>query len=247
MHGRHIRPPGVRFTWTIGAMSSQRSASDGTASQAFVLDPTSIDKIADRLNDAVVARIIDVIRIEGLTARAGGGQRWLDAQEVADRLSVSREWVYEQGDELGAKRIGRGPRPRLRFPAQSVDGPATRWDRGRESNEPRRFDHRAEGHPWKARALGWIPRTASQAAEMVSTIPSGCILSSLMRSRAGCSSSPGARFGRPVFVGRAVEGRRGGQAPSGEPEMGLQPPAPLGRDQARRWAQADAAVRSRRD
>jgi hypothetical protein len=120
MQGRHIRPPGVRSAWKIAVMTPQRSANDAIASGAFVLDSTSIDEIADRLTDAVVARIIDLIRMEGLIARAGGEQRWLDAQGVAEQLGVSREWVYEHADELGARRIGNGPRPRLRFPEQAV-------------------------------------------------------------------------------------------------------------------------------
>lgn len=126
-------------------MSSQRSVSNPVASRAFVLDSTSIDEIADRLTDAVVARIIDVIRIEGLIARAGGGQRWLDAQEVAERLGVSREWVYEHAGELGARRIGSGRRPRLRFPAQSLDRPTKGFGDAAESSEPSRFQRRTQG------------------------------------------------------------------------------------------------------
>lgn len=126
-------------------MSSQRSVSNPVASGAFVLDSTSIDEIADRLTDAVVARIIDVIRIEGLIARAGVGLRWLDAQEVAARLGVSREWVYEHADELGARRIGSGRRPRLRFPAQSLDRPANASGGAAESSSPSRLQRRPEG------------------------------------------------------------------------------------------------------
>jgi hypothetical protein len=127
-------------------MSSQRSVSNPVASRAFVLDSTSIDEIADRLTDAVVARIIDVIRIEGLIAREGGGQRWLDAQEVAERLvGVSREWVYEHADELGARRMGSGRRPRLRFPAQSLDRPASGSGGAAESSAPSRLRRRTQG------------------------------------------------------------------------------------------------------
>jgi hypothetical protein len=43
--------------------------------------------------------------------------------EVARRLGVSREWVYEHAEELGASRIGTGSRPRLRFPPQVLDFP----------------------------------------------------------------------------------------------------------------------------
>ena len=39
----------------------------------------------------------------------------IDAAEVARRLGVSREYVYDHAAELGAERLGTGPRARLRF------------------------------------------------------------------------------------------------------------------------------------
>jgi hypothetical protein len=39
----------------------------------------------------------------------------VDAGELARALGVEREWVYEHSDQLGAIRLGDGPRPRLRF------------------------------------------------------------------------------------------------------------------------------------
>jgi predicted DNA-binding transcriptional regulator AlpA len=92
-------------------------------SQAFELDSAAIEEIADRIIDAIVARVVDVLREEGLSPRASRQTAWLDAQEVARRLGVSREWVYEHAEELGASRIGTGPRPRLRFPPQVLDSP----------------------------------------------------------------------------------------------------------------------------
>ena len=82
-----------------------------------------IDEIADRLSDAVVARVVEVMRIEGLIPQPRVARAWLDAQEVARRLGVSREWVYEHAEELGVSRIGTGPRPRLRFPPQILGRP----------------------------------------------------------------------------------------------------------------------------
>jgi predicted DNA-binding transcriptional regulator AlpA len=92
-------------------------------SQAFELDPAAIEEIADRIIDAIVARVVEVLREEGLSPRASRQTAWLDAQEVARWLGVSREWVYEHAEELGASRIGTGPRPRLRFPPQVLDFP----------------------------------------------------------------------------------------------------------------------------
>jgi hypothetical protein len=86
--------------------------------QAFGLDPSVIEQIAEELTEAIVTRVVARLREDDVSRRATA---WLDAQEVARRLSVSREWVYEHADELGASRIGSGPRPRLRFPPQILD------------------------------------------------------------------------------------------------------------------------------
>ena len=43
------------------------------------------------------------------------GGRLLTANEVAVAFNVARGWVYAHADELGAIRLGDGPRPRLRF------------------------------------------------------------------------------------------------------------------------------------
>lgn len=39
----------------------------------------------------------------------------ITAAELAQRLGVSPGWVYEHKDDLGVVRLGKGPRPRLRF------------------------------------------------------------------------------------------------------------------------------------
>jgi hypothetical protein len=46
--------------------------------------------------------------------------RWVDAQALADMLGVSRDFVYEHADELDARRLGSGPRARLRFDVQKA-------------------------------------------------------------------------------------------------------------------------------
>lgn len=47
-------------------------------------------------------------------------ERLIDASEVARRHGVSRAFVYEHADEIGAIRVGAGPRPRLRFDPATV-------------------------------------------------------------------------------------------------------------------------------
>jgi hypothetical protein len=89
--------------------------------EAFELDPGVIEAMAKRVSDAVVTRVLEVLSEERRSARARRPMPWLDAQEVARQLGVSRDWVYEHANELGASRVGAGPRPRLRFPPDVVD------------------------------------------------------------------------------------------------------------------------------
>ena len=61
--------------------------------------------------------------------------RLLTATDVADMLAVSRSWVYDHADELGAVRLGTGPRPRLRFDADEVRAALTSRSARRGSDE----------------------------------------------------------------------------------------------------------------
>ena len=45
----------------------------------------------------------------------------VDVKTVAAYLAVDRSWVYEHADELGARRLGSGPKARLRFSLAEVD------------------------------------------------------------------------------------------------------------------------------
>ena len=94
-------------------------------SQPFELDPAAFQEIADRLSNAVAVRIVEVLTEHGFSSHLARQTEWLDAQEVARRLGVSREWVYEHAQELGATRLGSGRRPRLRFPERSLGRPDT--------------------------------------------------------------------------------------------------------------------------
>lgn len=66
--------------------------------------------------EAIARRVVE------LTSSEQGGEEWIDAAQVARRFSLSRDYVYEHADELGAVRLGDGPRARLRFDVQAVRG-----------------------------------------------------------------------------------------------------------------------------
>jgi hypothetical protein len=77
----------------------------------------------------------------------GGGERMISAAEVSRRWAVSRRWVYDHADGLGAVRLGGGPRPRLRFDpeevAERLGAPIRRAGRGdaRRLTPTARFPH----------------------------------------------------------------------------------------------------------
>lgn len=73
------------------------------------LDPESIEALARRLAELL-----------------GGGEsqrprrQLISAEEVSRWWGVSRRWVYDNAERLGARRLGTGPRPRLRFDPDEV-------------------------------------------------------------------------------------------------------------------------------
>lgn len=73
--------------------------------------------IADQLA-AVEAKLDRLLAI--LDAAPAPVARLLTVAALADALGVSRDYVYEHADELGAIRLGLGPRGPLRFPADAA-------------------------------------------------------------------------------------------------------------------------------
>lgn len=69
----------------------------------------------DELAELVADRVAERLR------REGTGSLLIDVAGVARRLGVSRDFVYRNAEELGAIRLGEGPRPRLRFDPATVD------------------------------------------------------------------------------------------------------------------------------
>lgn len=66
------------------------------------LDPQTVD--------AVARRVVEILEERGLQRR-----ELVDAGELARQLGVERSWVYTHAIELGAVKLGDGPKARLRF------------------------------------------------------------------------------------------------------------------------------------
>ncbi|MCA1707851.1 MAG: hypothetical protein LC808_33085 [Actinobacteria bacterium] len=69
----------------------------------------------DMLSEADVERIAN--RVAELLAEMpqGGGDRLVSARQLAHILGVSCSYVYANSQVLGARRLGAGPKGRLRF------------------------------------------------------------------------------------------------------------------------------------
>jgi hypothetical protein len=65
--------------------------------------------------EAVATRVADLLR-EQQPSRG----ELVDAAAIARRFGVSRDFVYQHADELGAVRLGSGPKARLRFDPAKV-------------------------------------------------------------------------------------------------------------------------------
>lgn len=70
-----------------------------------------LERLADLLADRVAERLAPLVTSGAL----GQPEGLVDAHEIARRMGRSRWWVYEHAGELGAVRLGPGPRARLGF------------------------------------------------------------------------------------------------------------------------------------
>ncbi|MBN8870537.1 MAG: hypothetical protein J0H66_11715 [Solirubrobacterales bacterium] len=75
------------------------------------LAPESIEALARRL-----AELIGPDQEPAAPRR----ERLVTAEAVSEWWGVGRRWVYDHADYLGAKRLGAGKRPRLRFDPTEV-------------------------------------------------------------------------------------------------------------------------------
>jgi hypothetical protein len=92
---------------------------------------------ASALADAIAERVVELLH----KTQAPGGL--VDAATAAAALGVSRDCVYSHAAELGGKRIGNGPRGRLRF---DLDNARAAWiSRSRSGRSPDE-ETPAQGH-----------------------------------------------------------------------------------------------------
>lgn len=78
------------------------------------LTPNEIEAVAGRVAELLRART----EVRPVSRRSG--PRMVTATEVARWCGVERSWVYAHAEQLGARKIGTGERPRLRFDLNEV-------------------------------------------------------------------------------------------------------------------------------
>ena len=98
--GTEVRDPGV----------DRRAAHRGEARRQDV--SVREVRLASSDVEALARRIAELVRPP---RAAPVPRRLMTAAEVAEWWGVERSWVYAHAEELGARRIGSGERPRLRF------------------------------------------------------------------------------------------------------------------------------------
>jgi hypothetical protein len=85
---------------------------DTDAPSVVRLDDHTIDALAQRVAALIGPSAPTPTPIGEVHGRSPG--TLLSAAQVDERFNVDRDWVYAHADELGARRLGTGPKPRLR-------------------------------------------------------------------------------------------------------------------------------------
>ena len=116
-------------------MAAHRPAIGGAEKTTEV----AAEEIARRVADLVADRILEPLRL-------------VDTQTVARSLAVSEEWVREHAAELGAVRVGDGPKGALRFDVARVRAALEHRRLERPKDRPRRRPRQRRQSPGLAPA-----------------------------------------------------------------------------------------------
>jgi len=87
-------------------MSQRHSKS---AADVAMVERILTDGDVEAIAEATAARLAEIV------SRAPGTFALVDARQLARDLDVSLDYVYAHASELGAMRLGSGPKARIRF------------------------------------------------------------------------------------------------------------------------------------
>jgi hypothetical protein len=128
--------------WRLGPLVALRGRPDSALDRPVSRRSRYLPDMGDELQNISPKRdgLDDLAeRIAGRVAEILTGGRgldttqneWLTAGQLARRLGVTAQWVYDHQNELGAIKLGSGRKPRLRFPANTTPGAERRAHRPR--------------------------------------------------------------------------------------------------------------------
>jgi len=126
--------------WFVDAVTRR------VASVAARCELGEVGEVTDAAAEEIARRVAELV-----TDRVREPFRLLDTQTVARMLAVSEEWVREHAAELGAIRVGDGPKGALRFDGARVRAALDR----RRIDRPKETRRRRPGQ--RRRSLGVVP------------------------------------------------------------------------------------------
>ena len=86
--------------------------------EAIGLHAPAIAELSAQCIEAIATRVIELL--DEHAQHALHPESLVNVGELARRTGLSRTWIYEHSRELGAIRLGGGPRARLRFNPDTV-------------------------------------------------------------------------------------------------------------------------------
>jgi hypothetical protein len=120
MHARTSTPPTACALQgaTRGLHPPRRRGLGAMARHVAVdLTPQAVEQVAVR-----VAQLLQRQQQNQAQRHASESTGMLTVAELAQHLHLNRAWVYEHADELGAIRVGSGPKARIRFDLHTAKG-----------------------------------------------------------------------------------------------------------------------------
>lgn len=157
-------------------------------------------RLAPESIEALATRLAELLGAPRPTEQPSSPPRLLTAAEVAEWWGVERSWVYSHAEELGARRLGAGSRPRLRFDPDEVSErlgapPAAPYMRG---SPPIAADRHSDSLSGRRRAT--VVARGNQAAGRRANAPGPAPKELLRRDQKPSPAGPSRR--RPLAAGR---------------------------------------------